>query len=83
MIRIDTQNNHPPPDSIAVSSPLGKGTAKMYRQNDIPRPRWGMIVWFKVNYSTIMPLNILPEFIPNLRAEKNSLCCSHVQIPAT
>ena len=27
--------NHPPPDSKAVSSPLGKGTAEMHRQKQL------------------------------------------------
>ena len=77
----------------AVSSPLGKGTAEMHRQKQIPNQSNKKLSWrafcfsyrvqLKANYTTIMPLNIRPELIPNLRAEKNSICSFHVQIPAT
>ena len=32
---IRRNGNHPPPDSKAVSSPLGKGTAEMHRQKQL------------------------------------------------
>ena len=33
-----------------------------------------------ISYGMVTPVNILPEWMPSLRAEKKSLCCVQVQI---